>query len=244
MRRLATAVVCLALPAALKPPLLNALGHNVARSVRIGPSLVIARLFLAGNARIGPLNLIRTRRLVMRENAAIGCLNVIHGHISVWLRKLAMIGNRNVINQGPLPDTAGPALLRLGASAKITASHYVNVSDSVLLGAMTTLAGAGSQIWTHGFVNLPAMNRPMVRGKIVIGRNVYIGSQCCLSPGVTVADDIAVGAHSSVANSLIEPGVYVPARLRHIAVGPHERMAGLRMVADDHYRREGRPWQS
>jgi UDP-3-O-[3-hydroxymyristoyl] glucosamine N-acyltransferase len=187
--------------------------------------------------------MIRTRRLVMREESAIGSLNVVDGNFSVWLRRLAMIGNRNVINQGPLPASAGPVLLRLGVWAKITASHYVNVSDSVLLGALTTIGGAGSQLWTHGFVYLPELKRPMVRGKIQTGRNVYIGSQCCVSPGVMIATGVAVGAHSSVANSLTQPGVYVSAPLRYFPSSPEKRMEGLHRIADDHYRREAREWK-
>ena len=244
IRTFLTAIVCLAMPQRLKPPLLCALGHRVSRSARISVSLVLPQHISMGDgARIGPLNIIRTRRLVMRQEAAIGRMNVIHGAFSVWLRRMAMIGNRNIINQGPLPDTAGPVLLRLGVWTKITASHYVNVSDSVLLGALTTIAGAGSQMWTHGFVQLPDLNRPMVRGKIQIGRNVYIGSHCCLSPGITIGDGVAVGAHSSVATSLTQPGVYVPASLRYIPLSPEKRMEGLRRIADDHYRRTAREWK-
>ena len=72
-RKALTALACLAAPPALKPPLLNLMGHRIARGARIGVSLVrVERLCMAAGARIGHLNWIEARRIALRRGAGIG----------------------------------------------------------------------------------------------------------------------------------------------------------------------------
>ena len=232
LRRLWTTFVCLAFPASVKPCLLWLAGHRVHRSARIGVSLIrVDRLYLGRNARIGQLNLLRARRLVMREHANIGHLNWVSGDISISLAERAAIGHRNHINAGTWPGLRHRPQLRLGVWAKITTGHFVNACESVTLGKYTTLAGFGSQLWTHGYVHMSeGLERAEVRGKITIGDNVYIGSNCTLQAGIRIANAVSVGAHASVAKSLLEPGVYVPQELRYLRRSPEDRLAGLDQI--------------
>jgi acetyltransferase-like isoleucine patch superfamily enzyme len=218
MRSILTACICLQPIRALKPLLLNMIGHRVSRSARISVSLVLSeRLYLASKTSIGPLNIIRIKRLLMKEAAYIGAMNHIHGEFSVVLRPQAAIGNRNRINRGAYIGPRYPALLRLGRLSKITADHYVNLIQSVWFGDYSTLAGSGSQIWTHGYSHhAEGPGRDEIRRPVRIGNNVYIGSMCCIGPGVTLGNHVAIGSHSSVAKSLSEPGLYVSQALRKV----------------------------
>jgi acetyltransferase-like isoleucine patch superfamily enzyme len=214
-----TAVICVLPFPPIKPALLNLIGHRVHRSVRIRPSLVTVRSMVLGpSVSIGFANWLAFDRLVMREKAYIGSLNHVHGDFSVQLGYEAAIGNRNRINRGPYLGERRPARLKMGELSKITASHYVNLIRSVTFGDFSALGGAGSQIWTHGFVHHEkGRGRDEISRPVTIGNNVYIGSMTCINPGVTIADGIAIGAHSSVAGNLSQPGMYVSQRLRHIA---------------------------
>jgi acetyltransferase-like isoleucine patch superfamily enzyme len=238
IRRAMTASICLLPVAFLKPPLLRLIGHRVSSRARIAPSLVLAdRLCLDANARIGPLNFISVRRLVMREDARIGYCNVIKarraGRFSLLMRSRSFLGSRNAVLMGHLPHGHAPVQMRLGTSSVVTAGHYINVEESILIGADTVVAGIGTQLWTHGFVHLQDRRvRAEVRGKIIIGENVYIGSSSCIAPGIRVADDVAIGAHSSVAKSLLTPGVYVSQGLRHIPQTGEERLQRLTPMTD------------
>jgi acetyltransferase-like isoleucine patch superfamily enzyme len=217
-RTILTAVVCLLPFRGIKPALLNLLGHCVSRSARISFSIVLAeRLFVGPKASIGPLNFIRVKRLVMRETSYIGTINLIHGDFSIGLGPEAAIGNRNLINRGFYLGPRFPSSLVLGRMSKITAGHYVNLIAPISFGAYSVLAGTSSQMWTHGFTHhAEGSGRDEHKKPIKIGNNVYIGSMCCIGPGVTLAHHVAIGSHSSVAKSLTEPGLYVSQALRKV----------------------------
>lgn len=94
--------------------------------------------------------------------------------------------------------------------------------------------GAGTVVMHHAFVNAGAVvgenviintfcniehgvsignqchisTGTMVNGDCKIGNNCFIGSQSVLANGISVCDDVVVGAGSLVRKSIIKPGVY------------------------------------
>lgn len=223
MKRFLTALVALVLPSLLAGPLLRLFGHRVAKGARIGFSLLLVdKLCLDRTARIGHLNLIRVKRLLVREGGFIGRSNLFNGPVSVHLGRHAEIGNRNKILRGPSPAvTYGPARLVLGEWAKLTADHRIDCTCGVSFGPHSILAGSGSQLWTHGYVHeLSGSGRYRMDGRISIGRDVYIGSASLLTAGVRIADGVIVGAGTTVASNLDLPGTYVSASLRHLPRPP------------------------
>jgi acetyltransferase-like isoleucine patch superfamily enzyme len=233
MRRWLTLIGALALPTRCKPLLLNALGHRVHRRARIGASIVLSdRLVLGADARIAPFSLLMCRRIMMRKAARIGAFNFIRGPLDLWLGPHAAIGNRNVIIRAAHPISFGPAQLRLGEFSKVTSGHRIDCMQSVRLGKFSTVAGAGSQLWTHGYAHASAgLDRARVDGKIRIGDNVYIGSHSCLTAGITIGNAVTVGGHSSVATDLLAPGLYVSQPLRHLPYTPYERLPQLPQIS-------------
>ncbi len=234
LRRILTLLVCLALPHRLKPFLLRLIGHKVANGAIIGCSLVLVdRLLMERGARIGFGNLVQVPRVVLRTGAYIQNFNMVSTRAAIVLAQNGAIGNRNQIKGAPAIGRRR-SLLSIGLWSKITAGHVIDVSESIIIGNFSTIAGAGTQIWTHGFVHMSeGVARAAVRGSVRIGNNVYIGSMSCLSPGIVIASKIAVGAHSSVSASLLLPGVYVSQKLRYIEKTPEERLAGLVRLPDD-----------
>jgi acetyltransferase-like isoleucine patch superfamily enzyme len=233
LRTLITALVIFFIPRPFKSLILVMLGHSVARGARIGWSLVfVDRLYLEATAKIGSFNLIACRRLVMRSGAYIQRFNVVQGPVSVRLAEQASIGNRNLVRRSWNLTGYGSSQLWLGKLAKITASHVVDCTRAVSFGDYSTLAGKGSQCWTHGFVHeSTGPGRARIDGAIRIGNNVYIGSGCVLSMGLRIVDGVTVGSLSSVAKSLLQPGLYVSQPLRFIekdydaVVGPLEAVS-------------------
>jgi acetyltransferase-like isoleucine patch superfamily enzyme len=219
LRLLASALVILCLPSAMCRPILRMLGHGISRQARFGFSLVLAdKLILQGDSRIGHFNLLSLRRLVMRRGSYLGRSNVLHGPISVSLAECSAIGNNNKIVRGPRGlVVTGPATLRLGVLAKITAEHRLDCTASVSLGSYTTMAGTSCELWTHGYVHdQTGPGRYRIDGPVRIGNNVYIGSASIITAGVTIADGVIIGAGTTVARSLVEPGLYVSAGLRQL----------------------------
>ncbi len=229
--RLITGLVAL-LPSIIAVPLLRLLGHPIGKGARIGFSLVLVdRLCMEDGSTIGHLNLIRCRRVLLRRNARLRHLNVIDGPISVWLAERALLGNRNHVKRARPPVTYGQSLLKFGKVSGITASHVVDCTSSVIFGDYTTLAGQGSQIWTHGYYHhAEGIDRFRVDGKVVLGNNVYIGSASVITAGVRIVDHVIVGSHSSVSKSLTRSGMYVSQPLRYMELNLDRVMDKLEPV--------------
>ena len=180
--------------------------------------LWVDRLYLDKGTRIGHMNVLLVKRLLMRQGAYVGRLNVLRGPLSVALARDAAIGNANKIGRAAQGSvTHGPASLRLGELSKLTSNHIVDCTYSVQLGDYSTVAGNGSQFWTHGYVHdETGPGRYRIDGGISLGHNVYIGSACIVTTGVQIADGVMVGAGTTIARSLLEPGMYVSAGVRRL----------------------------
>ena len=220
-------LLLLIFPTWLVRPLANAFGHAIARGARIGFSfLSIEKLVMAPDARVGHFNLFQVRRLTMRNKARVGYLNISKGPISLQLEESASIGNRNSITRAVRGTTYGPAQLYLGKLAKITAGHSLDCTQSIRFGHYSTLAGKGSQIWTHGYAHeLEAPKRYRVDGRVLIGNNVYLGSSVIVTGGLRICDDASIGVGTCVTKNLAEPGFYVSGKLRMLPkpVDPNDR---------------------
>lgn len=231
MRRVLTAAVAL-LPSWLAVPLLRLIGHKVKPHVKIGFSLLLVdRLYLDEHSNIGHFNLLYCRRIVLRQTASIGNMNVVYGPVSVWLGSGSKLGNRNHVRRAKPPVTYGSALLKMGKVSAITASHIVDCTCSVILGDYSTVAGQGSQIWTHGYYHCAeGIDRFRVDGRIYVGNNVYIGSASVITAGVRIANHVIVGSHSSISKDLNRSGIYVSEPLRYMDYDLEKIMSKLRPV--------------
>jgi acetyltransferase-like isoleucine patch superfamily enzyme len=238
-----TSIVVLFFPSALKPWLLELLGHKVHRTARIGAALVWrTRLYLAKGVRVRSANLIACRLLAMRERSTIGWGNTLKGPFKVRFGYVARMGNRNMLSCGPRLAPGRPSsVLWLAEDARITGQHALDLTRSIKLGRHTHLAGRQSQVWTHGYVHArEGYERARVDGAVFLGNNVYIGSFSCISPGVRVEDSITVGSHASIARHLETPGVYVSQALRYIEMDPYEARLGIERDEHDRLDRDVR----
>lgn len=190
------AVLLLIFPTWLVRRIVNGLGHSLQRGAKVGFSWVcVDRVELAATGRIGHFN---------------RCA----GSIRIALSAQAHIGHLNTIVRARFID-GEPTSLTLGRTAKITSRHRLDLTCSISIGDFSTVAGTGSQLWTHGYVHaMEGVARYRIDGPIVIEDNVYIGTMSFISMGVRIARGVIVGGGSSVAKSLLEPGLYVSAGLR------------------------------
>lgn len=225
--RMFLAIMLAMFPTYLVRIIANAKGHQIASGTRIGFSIILSnRIVMERGSSIGHFSVVNVDRILLRKGARIGHVNFCSGPFSIWLKARAVIGNRNTVTRARKGVSTGPAQIRLGTLSKITASHSVDVMSSVIFGEFSTLAGKGSQIWSHGYVHdETGAGRYRVDGRVLLGNNVYVGSSSLITGGVTIADQIIVGVGVSVAKSLHEPGLYVSAPIRMVPrpVNPEER---------------------
>jgi len=103
----------------------------------------------------------------------------------------------------------------IGENTGITVHVMVDMTDDVKIGNNTIVAGSQTQIWTHGFTVSRSGNKK-TNNPVIIGDYCYIGSRCCICPGVMIGNDITVGAQTCVSKNITIPGTYVSQPLRFI----------------------------
>lgn len=235
MKKIIASIFCLFFPSKISVLLLRLLGYKVGKQVKIGFSLVYCNsILIMDGGKIGHLNVIAIDSLIMQRQSYIGSLNVIKGPIQIILDEIGAIGKSNFINRGKLGITYGIAILKLGKLSKITAFHYIDLTRSITFGDYSTLAGVRSQIWTHGYMHAnEGPGRFRVDGDVNIGDNVYIGTGSIINPGVNIANSINIGGNSSIAKSLLEPGMYVSQPLRYISKDYEQTKSKLTRVKSD-----------
>ncbi|PCE66553.1 acyltransferase [Sediminicola luteus] len=218
MKRSFVFIICLIPINTIKIFLLRLLGCKVHKKAKIGLSIIfVGELNLAEYSSIGSFNLIMVDKLSMEKNTSIKKLNFIRGPFDLILQSCSGISSQNKIRRAIPPVTYGKASLILGINSFIVSNHFIDLTRSVTIGCHSIIAGIRTQIWTHGYYHeSTGKGRIRIDGPVRIGDNVYVGSSCIFNPGVSVSDNIHIGAGSTISKNLSEPGMYVGQSLRFI----------------------------
>lgn len=184
----------------------HVMGYQVHPQARIGLFTVIdvanAKI---GRARIGPMCVFRGPfTMVIGDYTSIGPQNVIECGDWVFEEKFALINYAR--------------RCEIGNECLITTLHYIDATDSFMLGDRTWIAGRGSQFWTHG--------AGVKERSIRIGRDCYIGSRVAFTPGSSVGSGCLVALGSVVTGRMDDENCLiagVPARIRRNQWGWRDR---------------------
>lgn len=199
--RLATLALVALLPSPLARPCYRwFFGYKIGRRVRLGFSLIDARLCSIGDdVSIGHLNIFTgIEELSIGEHTRIGVLNIFRGGREILIGQYCDILRQNEINSIPEPDTVSvpdPRFL-MGAGSMIAAGHKIDFTDRVEFGKRVILGGRNSSLWTH--------NRQKTKG-ITVGDNTYLGSEIRVTPGSEVPPNCIVGIGSVITRRFDRP---------------------------------------
>ncbi|MGE0665702.1 MAG: hypothetical protein AB7O49_03995 [Sphingomonadales bacterium] len=158
------------------------LGYDIHPTASLGISFLrVARAELGPGSRVGHFSIIRNlRNLTLGENARIGTFNWVFGMIDGE--------GRHFVGE---PDRV--ASLVMEPESSLTSRHIVDCTNSVTIGAFSTVAGFASQILTHGIdVETSCQGSRPVR----IGRYCMIGTGCIVTKGSVIPDGTVLGAGS------------------------------------------------
>lgn len=156
-------------------------GYRIAKDASVGIALIaVAQADLDAGARIGHFTIVRNlERLSLAPKARIGTFNWIFGMLP---------STRYFTDE---PDRLSALIMEEDAS--LTSRHIVDCTNTVTLGAFSTVAGFYSQLLTHGID--VATNR-QTSAPICVGRHAMIGTRVILLKGARVPDRAVVGAGS------------------------------------------------
>lgn len=218
MKKIFTGLTTFFIPSAIAVLILRLLGHKVGTKVKIGFSFLCCnKITIGNNVKIGHLNLFLNDKTFLSEHSIIGYFNILKGPFTLDLKKQAALGNKNYFTRGALGITYAESKLSLGVLTKITTDHHLDLTNSIIIGDYSILAGIRSQMWTHGYYHAErGKDRIRIDGQITIGDNVYIGSGCIFNPGVVVANSIHIGSGTVISKNIDKPGMYVGQELRYI----------------------------
>jgi maltose O-acetyltransferase len=99
--------------------------------------------------------------------------------------------------------------ITLGNNVGISSFVHIWGHGGVTIGDDTLIASHVSIITVTHDTNALKFRESTVKKPINIGRNVWIGSHAVIMPGVTIGDNVIVGAGSVVTKDLTSNAVYV-----------------------------------
>jgi lipopolysaccharide O-acetyltransferase len=109
--------------------------------------------------------------------------------------------------------------VQLNDSVHIGAVELVEIGDHTLIASRVFITDHSHGVYDQPNVGsrpeVMPVDRPIVARPVRIGRNVWLGEQVCILPGVTIGDGAVVGANSVVTRD-VPPGTIVagnPARV-------------------------------
>lgn len=198
------------------------LGIKVYRKGKVGFSLILCdSLIVSESSKVGHFNLISMKGLYLSRKSYIAHLNRFNGPFNLRLAETAGIGNFNTFVKAPLTVNNRVSSVYLGKLSKITSRHYIDCMCNITILSYTTIAGMGSQMWTHGYYHFRGIHkRVRIDGKISIGRYCYIGSGSVFNPGVRICDSVNLGCNSTISKTISQEGFYVNQELRRIDKEP------------------------
>lgn len=160
------------------------------------------------SARISAFSWIYPEQLTMGEGARIGPLTVAIHLDSIEMGSFATIGRGNWITGHPKKSVAHFAhrvdrnpCLKMGDHSAITKSHLIDCTDSVSIGAFTTVAGYGSQFITHG---IDYQTNRQGCHPISIGSYCLLGTRIVAIGGAVLPDYNVLGAGAVLAGKHVE----------------------------------------
>ncbi len=166
-------------------------GYTIAPDATIGLAFVsVAEAEFGSGSRIGHFTIVRNlERLSLAPGARIGTFNWVFGMLP---------SERHFTDE---PDRLSALVMEEEAS--LTSRHIVDCTNTVTLGAFSTVAGFYSQILTHGID--VATNR-QTSAPIMVGRHAMVGTRIVLLKGARVPERAVVGAGSVFRDAPDESG--------------------------------------
>lgn len=158
-------------------------------SVRIFIYKKIFHYSIGANVFIG-------RSIINAQKVNIGAnVRIVH-HTSISCNQLD-IGEGTSILSGTVIQ--GDGSFTIGKNSRIINDHYIDLGNDVIIGNNTWLAGKRSQIWTHGSLHTKTGKKDL---RVIIGDDIYIGSNTLIAPGVHIANLNLIGMGSVITKSI------------------------------------------
>lgn len=103
-----------------------------------------------------------------------------------------------------------------GDNNHITSCNGIRIGDNLLTGRNVTITDNSHGSFQSSQLDVSPSERCLVsKGKVTVGKNVWLGSNVCIMPGVSIGDGVVVAANSVVTKDVPSKTMVggVPARV-------------------------------
>lgn len=186
------------LPSALKKIYYRLKGYKISKNVSIGLGSVIIgeEVSIENDTKIGFLTVIRARQIQIGRFVKIGSMTMMDTE-RIEIDDDARINEQVIIGGIKNPDSS----IKIGKRTIIMEYSFINPTKPIIIGDDTGIGGH-CLLFTHGSWLSELDGFPVTFAPITLGKNVWLPWRIFILPGVTVGDNVVIGANSLITKSL------------------------------------------
>lgn len=186
------------LPSFLKKSYYKLKGYKIGKNVKIGiGSVIIGKDVIIGdNCKIGYITVIRARNIEIKRFVTIGSLTMLDTE-NIFIDEDARINENVIVGGQKTPDS----YFKLGKRAIIMEYSFINPTKPIEIGDDSGIGGH-CLLFTHGSWLNQLDGFPVTFAKITIGERVWLPWRVFIMPGVTIGNDVVIGANSLISSDL------------------------------------------
>lgn len=186
------------LPSFLKKIIYKLKGHKIGKNVSFGiGSVIIGKEVVIGdNSSFGLLSVVRANNIDIGRFVTIGALTMID-------TEKFIIGDDSRINEKVIVGgmKTPESMLKIGKRAIIMEYSFINTTKPIIIGDDTGIGGH-CLLFTHGSWLSQLDGFPVAFAPITIGDRVWLPWRVFIMPGVSIGDEVVIGANSLISKDL------------------------------------------
>jgi acetyltransferase-like isoleucine patch superfamily enzyme len=186
------------LPSFLKKLIYRMKGYRIGKGVKLafGSVLIGKKVEIGMHSSIGFFTIVRADEIRIGRYVKIGALSAIDTG-KFWIDDDARINEQVYIGGTKTPESA----LVLGKRTIIMQASYINPTMPITVGDDSGIGGH-CLLFTHGSWNSQLEGYPVKFAPISIGKKVWLPWRVFIMPGVSIGDNVVIGADSLVNKDL------------------------------------------
>ena len=186
------------LPSFFKKIVYRFKGYKIGKNVSFGFGSVLIgeEVNIGDNSKIGFVTVVRAKKIKIGRFVKIGSMTMIDTE-KVDIDDDARINEQVIIGGLKNPDS----FIKIGKRAIIMEMSFINPTKPIIIGDDTGIGGH-CLLFTHGSWLSQLEGYPVTFSPITLGKNVWLPWRVFILPGVTVGDNVVIGANSLVGKSI------------------------------------------
>lgn len=186
------------LPSFLKILIYRLKGYKIGKGVKIGIGSVIVgkNVQIGDQTKIGFFSIIRGKDVNIGRYVKIGATSIID------TERVEIDDDARISEQVFIGGISSPrAFFKLGKRTTVMQMSFINTTEPVIIGDDSGIGGH-CLLFTHGSWLNQLDGFPVTFAPITLGKRVWLPWRVFIMPGVSIGDNVVIGANSLVSRNL------------------------------------------